>query len=188
MLLFAVLNDVTTSAPKSSHIVPNNATPAAFCLTGSLIPASPVITSSNASLAESPPFANFCAISSALSPISVNPLTVVPLQSIALIDNSFTASPILSRLKAPFSAPLTNIENISSASKPSFWNCTEYSLILSIISSEKSSPFCAPCAIKLKASSEVTPKFCMIVFTALTLSFTSMPNVSRIVIALSVTF
>ena len=131
MLSFTVLNDVTTSGPKSSHIVPNRSTPAVFCASGSFMLASPAMTSSNADLALSPPFANFDAISSAFSPISSNPSFVVLDPSITRIDISFTASPILSRLKAPFSAPFANIENISSASSPTFANCTEYSSILS---------------------------------------------------------
>ena len=138
-------------------MVPNRFTPAALCATGSSIEASPSITSLNASFAVFPPAPNFCAISSAFIPRASNPCFVVSDPSIALIENSFTASPILSKLKAPFCAPFANTENISSASSPSFLNCTEYSSILSKSSSEKLRPDCIPCVIRLNASLADTP-------------------------------
>ena len=132
---------VITCGPKSSHMVPKRLTPAALWATGSSILASPWITSLKAAFASWPPAANLFAILSAFMPMASNPCFVVSDPSIARMENSFTASPILSRLNAPFSAPFAKIENMSSASKPSFWNCTEYSSMLSNNSPEKSRPF-----------------------------------------------
>ena len=58
-----------------------------------------------AAFADSPPSPNFAAMSLALNPILLNPSAVLSEPSIARIENSFTASPTLSRLKAPLSAP-----------------------------------------------------------------------------------
>ena len=98
----AVDIEVMTCGPRSSHIVPNKLTPAVLCATGSSMEASPFITSLNASFAVSPPAPNFSAIFAASIPRASNPCFVVSEPSIALIENSFTASPTLSRLKAPF--------------------------------------------------------------------------------------
>ena len=97
--------DRMTSFPKSSHIVPNRSTPAMFCEIGSSILLNATSVSRKACDAVSPPAANFPAISSAFSPIRLNPSTVVSEPSTALMLNSFIASPTLSRLNAPFSAP-----------------------------------------------------------------------------------
>ena len=84
---------------------------------------------------------------------------VVSLPSMARTENSFTASPTLSRFQAVPSAPDWRIWNISSADRPSLANWTEYSLMVSISSPEKSRPFWAPAAIRSKAFSAETPKF-----------------------------
>ena len=94
------------------------------------------------------------------------------------ILNSFSASPILSTFQAPFSAPLANIPNISSAERPNFFTWEEYSLILSTNSPEKSKFCCAPCPIKLNASFDEMPKFFIKASTDLILSVTSIPKVS----------
>ena len=179
---------VTTSGPKSSHIVPNKATPAWLCARGSSISANAWIVWSKASLAESPPAANLAAISSAFNPIAEKPSCVVAEPSTTRIDISLMASPTLSKLKAPDSAPLSMIANISSASRPTFANCTEYSLILSSNSPEKSNPFWAPVAIKFMASSPLIPNWVIIALAARTDSFMSYPKVSRNVKADSVMF
>ena len=102
--------------------------------------------------------------------------------------NSLKASPILSMLQAPVAAPLEIELNISSALNPA----CEYWLLYSFMTSSKSpflfSPFCAPCAIRLYASSEDSPNFCINWVAALVLSATSKSNVSRKVRALVVIF
>ena len=140
-------NCVTTSGPKSSHIVPNKSTPAIFCCTGSSISANAFIISLKAVFAVSPPCANLLAISSALKPNNSKPCIVVFEPSTARIENSFMASPILSKFHAPESVPCFKIENISSALKPNLSNCTEYSFIVSRNSPEKSNPSCVPVTI-----------------------------------------
>ena len=56
--------------------------------------------------------------------------------SIARMENSFTASPTLSRFHAVLSAPDCRSWNIPSAVNPSFENWLEYSLMVSISSPE----------------------------------------------------
>ena len=131
-----LFNCVTTSGPRSSHMVPNNCTPMVFCFNGSSMLESAVMVSWNAFFADSPPAANFFAILSAFKPSDVNPSAVLSDPSIALLESSLIASPTLSRFHAPVHAPFCIIWNISSAVNPSFANCTEYSLMLSIISPE----------------------------------------------------
>ena len=151
------VNACIPSTPKSSHIVPNKATPAVFCAKGSSIAKRAVVTSSKAFAACSPPAAKAAAVSSAFKPISLNACIVPSDPSLTLIPNSFTASPSLSTEKVPASAPFAKLLNMSSASSPNDLKCTEYSLILSSKSPFLSRPFCAPCAIRLNASSPDSP-------------------------------
>ena len=100
---------------------------------------------------------------------------------------SFTASPNLSIDQVPWLAPFASMLNISFALNPAEANCTEYSLIVSSRSSFWFKPFCAPCAIKLKASSEDIPNLSIKELAVRTDSDTSMPNTSRNDKAFSVT-
>ncbi|GFI25119.1 hypothetical protein IMSAGC012_00225 [Lachnospiraceae bacterium] len=180
------ISDVQASAPISSHIVPIKPTPAVYCrlLSSQFLSAS--LTWLIASFALSPPFWNFPTTSSALSPRLVRYSFAVP--SFMRILNSLKASPILSMLHTPVAAPLAIELNISSALSPA----CEYWLLYSLITSSKSpfllSPFCAPCAIRLYASSDDKPNFCISCVAALVLSATSKSNVSRSAKALVVIF
>ncbi|CAM2079362.1 MAG: hypothetical protein NSGCLCUN01_03582 [uncultured Clostridium sp.] len=75
-----------------------------------------VVTCSNASFATAPPAPNFSLVTSTDNPSSLKASSAVP--SLTLIPNSFTASPSLSTLNVPFSAPFISILNISSAPIP----------------------------------------------------------------------
>ena len=66
MLPFTSIKAFTPSIPRSSHFVPNNPTPAAFCATGSSMEKSASKTSCVASCADSPPCANLSCKSSML--------------------------------------------------------------------------------------------------------------------------
>ena len=124
------------SVPRSSHMVPNRATPRASRSTWSSTAIRVLITSKNALLAPSPPAAKVAMMFSALYPRDVNASTVLSLPSMARIENSLMASPTLSRFQAVPSAPAWRMLNIPSASKPSFANWEEYSLMVSISSPE----------------------------------------------------
>ena len=80
----------TASSPKSSHFVPYKVTPKMFLCTSSLHEKRALFTVVNASLAPSPPSANFIFKSSALSPNCLKASSAVP--SFTLIPNSLTAS------------------------------------------------------------------------------------------------
>ena len=180
------IREVQASAPISSHIVPISPTPAVYCKLSSSQFLSASLIWLIASFALSPPAWNLPTTSSALSPRLVRYSLAVP--SFMRILNSLKASPILSMLHTPVSAPFWIELNISSALSPA----CEYWLLYSLITSSKSpfwlSPFCAPCAIRLYASSLVKPNCCISCVAALVLSTTSMSNVSRRVKALVVIF
>ena len=181
-----LISDVQASAPISSHIVPISPTPAVYCKLSSSQFFSASLIWFIASFALSPPAWNFPTISSALSPRLVRYSFAVP--SFIRILNSLKASPILSMLHTPVSAPFLIELNISSALNPA---CA-YWLLYSFITSSKSpfwfSPSCAPCAMRLYASSPLIPNFCISWVAALVLSATSMSNVSRRVNAFVVIF
>ena len=180
------ISAVQASAPMSSHMVPINPTPALYCRLLSSQSLSALLTWLMASFALSPPFWNFPTTSSALSPRLTRKSFAVP--SFMRMLNSLNASPILSMLQTPVAAPFAIELNISSAPSPA----CEYWLLYSLITSSKSpflfSPFCAPCAIRLYASSEDKPNFCISCVAALVLSATSKSNVSRNANALVVIF
>ena len=138
-----------TVASKSSYWVPNSPTAAAFLARGSSMLSSAFTTSKNAVRAVSPPAANFSDITSAFIPSSSNASAVVSLPSLARILNSLTASPTLSTLNTPASAPSTRLETNSSADRPRAEYCAEYSFSTSSRSPFLSAPFCAPMAIRL---------------------------------------
>ena len=180
------IRDVHASAPISSHIVPISPTPAVYCRLSSSQFLSASLIWLIASFALSPPAWNLPTISSALSPRLVRYSFAVP--SFMRMLNSLKASPILSMLHTPVSAPFLIELNISSALSPA---CA-YWLLYSLITSSKSpfwlSPSCAPCAIRLYASSPLIPNFCISCVAARVLSATSISNVSRRVSALVVIF
>ena len=93
------------SVPRSSHMVPNKETPMASRATWSSISIRVFNTSKNAWLAPSPPAANVSIIVAALYPRASKAATVVSDPSMARMENSFTASPTLSRFHAVLSAP-----------------------------------------------------------------------------------
>ena len=80
----------TASSPKSSHLVPYKVTPKRFLCTSSSHAKRALFTVVNASLAPSPPSANFCFSSSALRPNCLKASSAVP--SFTLMPNSLTAS------------------------------------------------------------------------------------------------
>ena len=80
----------TASSPKSSHLVPYSSTPKRFLCTSLSHEKRAVFTIWNASLAPSPPCANFVFKSSTFSPRVLNASSAVP--SFTLMPNSFTAS------------------------------------------------------------------------------------------------
>ena len=180
------IREVQASAPISSHIVPISPTPAVYCRLSSSQFFSASLIWFIASFALSPPAWNFPTISSAFSPRLVRYSFAVP--SFIRMLNSLKASPILSMLHTPSFAPFWIELNISSALSPA---CA-YWLLYSLITSSKSpfwlSPCCAPCAIRLYASSPDIPNCCISCVAALVLSATSISNVSRRVNALVVIF
>ena len=180
------IREVQASAPISSHIVPISPTPAVYCRLSSSQFFSASLIWLIASFALSPPAWNFPTISSAFNPRLVRYSFAVP--SFIRILNSLKASPILSMLHTPSFAPFWIELNISSALNPA---CA-YWLLYSLITSSKSpfwlSPCCAPCAIKLYASSPDIPNCCISCVAALVLSATSISNVSRRVNAFVVIF
>ena len=116
---------------RSSYIVPNSATAAAFFSMWSSMPSSAFTTSKKASRAESPPAAKRAIISSAFMPSEVKAPIVVSLPSLARMLNSLTASPTLSIENTPASAPPIRPCRNSSADSPKAAYCAEYSLRVS---------------------------------------------------------
>ena len=110
------ISDVQASAPISSHIVPISPTPAVYCRLSSSQFFSASLIWLIASFALLPPVWNFFTISSALSPRLVRYSFAVP--SFMRMLNSLKASPILSILHTPVSAPFLIELNISSALSP----------------------------------------------------------------------
>ena len=107
---------VQASAPISSHIVPISPTPAVYCRLSSSQFFRALLISPMASFALSPPVWNLLTSSSALSPRLVRYSLAVP--SFMRMLNSLKASPILSMLHTPVSAPFLIELNISSALSP----------------------------------------------------------------------
>ena len=124
------------STPRSSHMVPKSLTPTASRWTWSSISSSRSSTWKKARFAFSPPAAKVAIISPASYPRAAKAERVVSLPSMARMENSFTASPTLSRFQAVLSAPDWRIWNMASAERPSFANWTEYSLRVSSSSPE----------------------------------------------------
>ena len=120
---------VTVSSPRSSHMVPISVWPKMYRSCSSSTPMSAVITCCMAFPVDSAPLSSFSVISSALNPSASRASAAVP--SFHRILYSFTASPNLSMLHVPDSAPLASMLNISLAEYPAFLNCTLYSLIVS---------------------------------------------------------
>ena len=122
----------TASSPRSSHMVPINSCPNVYRSCSSSTPIRAAITCCIAFPDDSAPPSNLSDISSALNPSFSRASAAVP--SFQRILYSLTASPNLSMLHVPASAPFASIFIMSSAENPAFLNCTEYSLMVSSMS------------------------------------------------------